>query len=263
MDRQRKATIEPWIAEAAGIQPCESRLRVSSAVLGMVGTLILHSLFLPSILLCSEGLTQHPPAVQDLESVPTSDAEVDITVVAPQTNHAAPSDLLAAHAAQSAVLATSMVNNDIRPKPALPVFDVPDPPVDNPRGTSVQSVAETGDYARLYGIYSGQIQARIDRLWRRPRSPITESTGNVHESDEFHCLVNIIQDARGYVQEVSLPNCNGSSAWQKSLVVAIQQASPLPAPPNPKVFTHSIALSFSAFPYSPTTSADEYEIAGR
>jgi hypothetical protein len=116
----------------------------------------------------------------------------------------------------------------------------------------------------LYGIYSGQIQARIDRLWRRPRSPIAESTGdNAGESTEFRCLVNIIQDQHGAVLEVLLPDCNGSSAWQRSLAIAIQQASPLPAPPDAKVFRRSIALTFVGQPYSSTAAADEYEIAGR
>jgi hypothetical protein len=147
---------------------------------------------------------------------------------------------------------------------APPTIDIPDPTNDYPCSNGSAGAGDDGEYARLYGIYSGQIQARIDRLWRRPRSSIAESTGeNAGGSTEFRCVVNIIQDALGNVVEVLLPDCNGSAAWQRSLAIAIQQASPLPAPPDAKVFRRAIALTFVALPYSSTASPDEYEIAGR
>ncbi len=143
------------------------------------------------------------------------------------------------------------------------MLDIPDLQSDEHASNAGQGV-DAGEYAQLYGIYSGQIQARIDRLWRRPRSPIKASKADTaREPDKFDCLVNIIQDSQGNVQEVLLPHCNGSAEWQRSLVLAIPQASPLPAPPKPTVFTRSIALSFSAIPYSPSAAADEYEIAAR
>jgi hypothetical protein len=32
------------------------------------------------------------------------------------------------------------------------------------------------EQARLFGIYTGQIQAQIDRVWRRPRTPVNGAT---------------------------------------------------------------------------------------
>ena len=43
--------------------------------------------------------------------------------------------------------------------------------------TSSRATAEGGngdDRTRLSGIYMGQIRARIDRMWRRPRTPVNE-----------------------------------------------------------------------------------------
>jgi hypothetical protein len=118
--------------------------------------------------------------------------------------------------------------------------------------------------ARLFGIYSGQIQARVERVWRRPRTPVNDggdSTNPRNSVEYFHCNVQIVQDPIGNVQEILLPNCNGSVTWQRSLVLAIQQASPLPAPPSPAVFSHTMALNFVGFAYIAGTSDDEYEIS--
>jgi len=127
--------------------------------------------------------------------------------------------------------------------------------------SGVASGADSVEQTRLFGIYTGQIQARIDRVWRRPRTPVDEGTVSVDSAGSFRCEAQIIQDIRGNVQEILLPRCNGSVAWQRSLVLAIQQASPLPAPPNVKVFTQSITLNFVGLPYVQGASSEEYEIA--
>jgi hypothetical protein len=71
----------------------------------------------------------------------------------------------------------------------------------------------------------------------------------------------VVQDARGNVEEILLPNCNGSADWQQSLVSAVRQASPLPAPPDQKVFSKSITLQFAGFAYRPGYPTDDYEVA--
>ncbi len=63
----------------------------------------------------------------------------------------------------------------------------------------------------------------------------------------------------GNVKEVALAQCNGSTRWQLSLVQAIQSASPLPAPPNPDVFSSTLHLAFKAEEYSPRQPAALYE----
>jgi hypothetical protein len=102
-----------------------------------------------------------------------------------------------------------------------------------------------------YGRYLGQIQARIERAWLRPRGAIGAPI--------FQCQVQVDQDGVGRVQEVMLLECNGGSPWQLSLVHAIELASPLPAPSDPAVFVHHILLEFRAVAYSPGASAQLYE----
>jgi hypothetical protein len=88
----------------------------------------------------------------------------------------------------------------------------------------------------LFGRYMGQIDARIQRAWLKPHK--------VPENGLFTCRVRIEQDPTGAVTEVALERCNRDAAWQMSLVQAIQLASPLPAPPDPKVFTPVLHMEF-------------------
>jgi hypothetical protein len=129
---------------------------------------------------------------------------------------------------------------------------------------SSASSADATERARLAGIYSRQIQARVERVWNRPRTPVSDGSNATNAPDTveyFHCLAQIVQDSTGNVQEILLPNCNGSAAWQHSLVVAIQQASPLPAPPSPTVFSRAITLNFVGYPYVAGESDEGYEKA--
>jgi hypothetical protein len=128
---------------------------------------------------------------------------------------------------------------------------------------SSANAVDAAEHARLIGIYSGQIQARIERVWSRPRTPVNEANSPVPQDalEFFRCQAQIVQDSLGNVQEVLLPNCNGSVAWQHSLVVAIQQASPLPAPPSPTVFSHVVTLNFVGYPYIAGGSNEGYEIS--
>jgi TonB C terminal len=172
-----------------------------------------------------------------------------------------------------------VVENAVSALPTLskmkirPVIDKEAPPVldvealtlgDDQASTSKTNDGREAEKAHWLGIYTGQIQARIDRIWRRPRSPVTETDADkaaVSTEDSFQCEAQIIQDPNGNVHEILLPRCNGSSAWQGSLVSAIRQASPLPAPPDPSVFSQSIILSFVGLPFAPGSSDDDYEIA--
>jgi hypothetical protein len=119
------------------------------------------------------------------------------------------------------------------------------------RPTPDASVADAARLSKLYGRYVGQIAARIDRAWLRPRTAIG--------APEFSCQVRITQDADGRVLEQMLEQCNGDSRWQLSLVQAIQSASPLPAPPDPDVFSRTLHLAFTGEAYSPENPADQYE----
>jgi hypothetical protein len=118
---------------------------------------------------------------------------------------------------------------------------LPMPDLEEERESQAPSAQVQGDEAteaRLYGIYVGQISARIERAWIKPRS----SPG----VDRFVCHVQVLQDPSGQVREVTLKDCIGNERWQSSLVSAIESASPLPAPPDPRVFKRRIAMQFSS-----------------
>jgi hypothetical protein len=109
---------------------------------------------------------------------------------------------------------------------------------------------QTG-HAMLFGRYLGQISARIQRAWLRPRTPV--------ENGSFSCRVQISQDRSGVVQEVALQKCNSDLHWQASLIQAIQSASPLPAPPDANVFSNLLTLELSSQAYVAGLEEDGYE----
>jgi hypothetical protein len=117
--------------------------------------------------------------------------------------------------------------------------------------SSPESADESSNRSELFGRYVGQINARIDRAWLRPRSPIGATL--------FSCRALIDQDERGNVAGVILEDCNGDGRWQLSLVRAIQSASPLPAPPDPKVFRHQVQLSFQSTGFRAGIAEDGFE----
>jgi hypothetical protein len=116
---------------------------------------------------------------------------------------------------------------------ALPVK----PLVASIEGESEQaSEADLIARTRLAGIYEGQIRARIERAWLRPREAIGEP--------QFNCRVSVRQHEDGSIEEIELEHCNGSWRWQMSLANAVFAAAPLPAPPDPNVFVDAFSIAF-------------------
>jgi TonB C terminal len=105
--------------------------------------------------------------------------------------------------------------------------------------------------AALYGRYLAQMDARIDRAWLRPRTAIG--------APMFRCEAEVWQRRDGTVRTVTLHRCNGTGSWQQSLVLGIDAASPLPAPPDPRVFANRVILHFEAVAYRPGQPADQYQ----
>lgn len=103
---------------------------------------------------------------------------------------------------------------------------------------SAPTESEAAAQLAMFGRYSAQTIARIDRAWIHPQSEIQER--------EFQCTVRVRQNLEGMVLSTELVDCNGDSRWQESLVFAIEQASPLPAPPDPSVFSEELMLTFTA-----------------
>jgi hypothetical protein len=242
------------------------RHALSPGVIGLVGTLLLHTLALQSVLLGSRAHKIRLPQVQEpgaalvkSDNVP---AETLILIDLPRivkSDQDIPEELASAGAARRDTLVRL-----ISPDP-LPRLDPGTLALNEDKDS--EAAVDSGDgaeRARLFGIYTGQTWARIERIWRRPRTPVSEgsdlsSTTGLDES--FRCQVRIVQDRKGNVQEILLPSCNGTAAWQRSLVLAIQQSSPLPAPPSPTVFSNALTLTFTGDAYAPGRNEDEYEIA--
>lgn len=107
--------------------------------------------------------------------------------------------------------------------------------------------------AELFGRYLAQIQARVERAWLRPRASIG--------AEMFECRVRIQQSSSHEVLEVTLELCNGDVSWQRSLVNAIERASPLPTPPDPKVFAESLQLAFQSVAFALDSGEDGFEPA--
>jgi hypothetical protein len=120
-----------------------------------------------------------------------------------------------------------------------------------PRSSASGQTDDLSGLGTMYGRYLGQIHARIDRAWRRPRSAIGAPL--------FQCQVQLDQDRLGRVEQVTLLQCNGDTSWQISLVHAIEAASPLPAPPTPAVFAHHVLIAFRATAYTSGADAELYE----
>jgi hypothetical protein len=137
-------------------------------------------------------------------------------------------------------------------RPAVPLTR--DATQQDDSANTTDAVGNDAQRALLMGMYLGQIRARIDRAWSRPRTAI-----GTPGTTRFDCQVQIKQSQSGEVTEVTLRSCSGDTRWQLSLVAAIQNASPLPAPPDPSVFEGQLVLSFDAAAYQPDGSEQGFE----
>ena len=223
-------------------------------VLGALGTLLVHAIALNSVGWRSSS-HKAPPRIES--TVSPTDELVLLNIDSTQKGDAD----LHRWIASLAPLLTDARIEVVSPEP-LEIADALD------AGDASIQTPEPGDpalRALMAGRYRGQISARIERVWVRPRTPVDDSrdgkaTADSSQSDDtFSCQVQVRQDAAGNVQEVLLLRCNGTEAWRHSLVVAINQSSPLPAPPIPTVFSRELTMTFEAHAYEPGAPPDEYE----
>jgi TonB C terminal len=145
------------------------------------------------------------------------------------------------------------------PLPRITRIQIPEPDPTLIERTDERNPAEadgdSNEHSLLFGRYIGQISARVERAWIRPRA--TPASGG------FACRVEITQDDRGNVREVVLKQCTDQPQWQVSLVQAIQQASPFPAPPDPAVFSNLLTMEFDSDPYIVGGSEQGFEPAAK
>jgi hypothetical protein len=213
-------------------------LTVSAA--GLVGVLLIHAaLVLPFVIGLSPAAPKRPNTTGAGATAFLSAAEPDMTVVfidEPTENAAArEAPPLASLGTTPPDLQLVVASPDPSP-PAITTAKTDDAAQDN-----ATAAAEAVEHAKLYGRYVGQVQARIERAWMRPRTEIG--------APRFSCHVRVQQDRRGELTGISLDHCNGTERWQQSLMSAIRTASPLPAPPDASVYADVLWLSVSSTPF--------------
>jgi colicin import membrane protein len=88
--------------------------------------------------------------------------------------------------------------------------------------------------AGLLNQYIGMIQQAIVRNWNRPPSARAG----------LECTVRVAQTPSGTVLSVQIGQCNGDAAVKQSIEAAVIKASPLPPPPDPRVFERNLVFVF-------------------
>ena len=86
--------------------------------------------------------------------------------------------------------------------------------------------------------YQFAIAQDIQRAWNMPASA-TEDT---------ECVVRVRQTGTGDVISANIVRCNGDEALKRSVLAAVQNASPLPRPPNPDLFRADLRITLRPDP---------------
>jgi colicin import membrane protein len=86
----------------------------------------------------------------------------------------------------------------------------------------------------LLNQYIAMIEQRIVRNWNRPPSARAG----------LECEVRVAQTPNGTVLSVQLGTCNGDAAVRQSIEAAVMRSSPLPPPPDPRLFERNLVLVF-------------------
>jgi hypothetical protein len=160
------------------IPPANARSRfLSPTLVGVLGTLLLHAMFIQTVVLGGHGLKPKRPEIPESSSTlsKSADTETELVVLS------LPATTSSNQVIQESAL--SMLSDLSKVKIKAPIDVVPPESLDLetlalsedlPSNQGAGAAAGT-EQARLFGIYTGQIQARIDRVWRRPRTPVNEN----------------------------------------------------------------------------------------
>jgi colicin import membrane protein len=88
--------------------------------------------------------------------------------------------------------------------------------------------------AGLQNQYVALIQQKVMRNWIRPASA----------KPGLLCEVRVRQTSNGTVLSATVGQCNGDAAVRQSIETAVLSSSPLPAPPDPRVFQSNLVFNF-------------------
>lgn len=230
-------------------------------VVAIAASVLVHWLFLQPLLLGSQASKPPPEESGPGASATSSDYGEYMTLVMvnmPSNAQSSVEENISSVGVADSDLLIQVASTDPAPFLDSDQFETED--IDE---EAAHTAGDPAIQSKLFGSYTSQIDARIRRAWRKPRSAIApssvDSEGRVRQKEMFTCNARITQDGDGNVTEVELMQCDGSMDWQMSLVNAIQRASPLPSPPNPTVFTNVLTMSFDGRAFIPGYREDEYE----
>jgi colicin import membrane protein len=88
--------------------------------------------------------------------------------------------------------------------------------------------------AGLLNQYIGLIQQQVVRNWNRPPSA----------RSGLECQVKVAQTPAGVVLSVQVVACNGDAAVKQSIEAAVMRSSPLPPPPDPRLYERNLLFVF-------------------
>ena len=204
---------EAQVISSAEVDDTWGRLRgehrAPTSCSAALASFALHALLVGPVLWAGGASPQHP---QDRKYAGDSALQWIVLDDSPAPSAKAPASLGAP------ALAAIGLSDILPTAPAMVV---------SPPERSQDKDAQSQDDSSLgvaYGRYVGQIHARIDRVWRRPRTGIGAPI--------FQRQVQVDQDGAGRIGDVTLLQCNGDAGWRLSSVHAIEPASPLPAQPR-------------------------------
>jgi hypothetical protein len=214
--------------------------RLWTASIAVAGTLLLHALFLlPLLLDLSLPVRKLPNQSGAGASAAVSSAEPVITVVfINESSTAGRKESVMPEPLASRGLAPIDLRIVVLSPDPFPAADATNQDEEQDSPAPTEAAGDQTQHAILYGRYLGQVQARIERAWMRPRTQVG--------APRFSCGARITQNQRGDVVGIKLDHCNGTERWQQSLVSAIRTASPLPAPPDPSVYADRLWLTFQS-----------------
>lgn len=81
--------------------------------------------------------------------------------------------------------------------------------------------------------YQFAISQKIQRSWAMPASA----------GEDTVCVVRVRQTRTGDVISANIVSCNGDEAVKRSILAAVEKASPLPLPTNPDVFRADLRIT--------------------
>jgi hypothetical protein len=228
--------------------------RFIAAVVAAIGSIALHSaLFAPWLLAGRAVAGKTPPPLQ-IGAPASAEQSTTLTAMFVNEDEAARSNASQLRVPNHNFVAAVSLSHLFKATGRLPEL-IPESSVrqddSQMKASATEAAGDEAGRAMLFGRYLGQISARISRAWMRPRTSLP--------GDSFECRVRITQDRRGGVQEVMLEACTADNRWQLSLAHAIESASPLPAPPDPQLFTPTVTLDFESAPYSASANPDGFE----